>query len=102
MGECAPQALPGPLFNFAAYLGVVIGGPYGALVWSCGIFAPGVLLVFACLPLWGRLRDLRAYKAALPGLHASAVGLIFASCFQYVFMGIASARSAPSASTSRR
>jgi chromate transporter len=46
------QSMPGPLFNFAAYLGAVYKGVPGALVAYCGIFGPGVILIFAAVPFW--------------------------------------------------
>ena len=57
------------------------------------------MLIFACLPFWGRLREFQAYKVALPGLNASAVGLVFAACFQLLFKGLANETNAPYART---
>mmetsp|Transcript_32600 Transcript_32600/g.45235 ORF Transcript_32600/g.45235 Transcript_32600/m.45235 type:complete len:436 (+) Transcript_32600:80-1387(+) len=75
------QALPGPLFNLAAYLGAVIGGWKGIPVAWFGLFGPGVMLIFGVLPFWGWFRQFRLYKLALPGLSSAAVGLIVASLF---------------------
>eukprot|EP00955_Chlamydomonas_euryale_P031143 327347-Chlamydomonas_euryale.AAC.6 len=68
-----PQAMPGPLFNFAAYLGAIIATNagvnvfLGALVAWFGLFSPGVTLMFACLPFWARFRSWQIYRRALPG-----------------------------------
>jgi len=72
------QAMPGPMFNFAAFLGAVTNGFPGSLVASAGIFGPGFILIFAMLPFWSRFRHLAWFKAALKGLNASAIGLIVA------------------------
>ena len=87
-GLALAQAMPGPLFNFAAYLGAVIALNAGvfaiagiALCWIA-LFAPGILLIFAILPFWGSFRKWQIYRRALPGLNSSAVGLIIASVFQ--------------------
>ena len=47
------QALPGPLFNLAAYLGAVAGGVPGIFICWIGLFGPGVMLIFGVLPIWG-------------------------------------------------
>jgi chromate transporter len=82
-GYGAAQALPGPLFAFAAYLGTAIDG--GASRWltglGCllGVFLPGWLLVAGSLPAWQRLRAAPAARAALAGTNASVVGLLLAA-----------------------
>ena len=87
-GLALAQAMPGPLFNFAAYLGAVIALNAGVfaiagivLCWVA-LFAPGILLIFAILPFWGAFRKWQIYRRALPGLNSAAVGLIIASVFQ--------------------
>ena len=87
-GLSLAQACPGPLFNFSAYLGAVIAQNAGvfaiagiALCWI-GLFAPGLLIIFAILPYWGVFRSFKLYRTALPGLNSAAVGLIIASVFQ--------------------
>ena len=74
------QSMPGPLFNFAAYLGAVYQGVPGALVAFLGIFGPGVILIFAVVPFWARLRHVRWFKSALKGVNATAIGLVGAAC----------------------
>jgi chromate transporter len=74
------QSMPGPLFNFSAYLGAVYRGVPGALVAFVGLFGPGVILIYAAVPFWARLRHLRNFRAILKGLNSTAIGLIGAAC----------------------
>jgi len=82
------QAMPGPLFNFSAYLGAIIAwnaGYFpliGVVVCWFGLFTPGVVLMFACLPYWKRFRKWNVYRRALPGMNSASVGLILASVFR--------------------
>ena len=78
-GYGAAQAVPGPLFAFAAYLGAVIGGPAGAVLALAAVFLPAFLLVFAALPFWGALRDRADARAALRGINAAVVGILLAA-----------------------
>jgi chromate transporter len=78
-GYGAAQALPGPLFTFAAYLGATIGGIPGAVVATIAIFLPGFLLVLAALPSWGALRARPWAQRALRGVNAAVVGLLLAA-----------------------
>lgn len=87
-GLALAQAMPGPLFNFAAYLGAVIAlnanvfAILGIIICWIGLFAPGIILIFAILPFWGAFRKWQIYKKALPGLNSAAIGLIIAAVFQ--------------------
>eukprot|EP00934_Nitzschia_sp_Nitz4_P004844 Nitzschia sp. Nitz4//scaffold28_size193895//89419//91122//NITZ4_001655-RA/size193895-augustus-gene-0.308-mRNA-1//-1//CDS//3329545952//4834//frame0 len=74
------QSMPGPLFNFSAYLGAVYKGVPGALVAYIGLFGPGVILIFGLVPFWARLRHYKAFKAILKGVNATAIGLVGAAC----------------------
>lgn len=74
------QSMPGPLFNFSAYLGAVYRGVPGALVAFVGLFGPGVLLIFAVIPFWARLRHNNVFRAILKGVNAIAIGLVGAAC----------------------
>ena len=83
-GYGAAQAVPGPLFTFAAYLGASIGIPtHHAALFSLaaliGIFLPGLLLITAILPFWSTLRTRPALRSALRGINASVVGVLFAA-----------------------
>lgn len=81
-GYGAAQALPGPLFTFAAFLGAAIsepGGALGALLCLVAIFLPSFLLVLGALPFWESLRRQRHLRAALGGVNAAVVGLLLAT-----------------------
>jgi chromate transporter len=84
-GYGATQAMPGPLFTFAAYLGAVIAGWRGAIVALVAIFLPGLLLVAGALPFWARLRRRPAAVAALRGVNAAVVGLLAAALYDPVW-----------------
>eukprot|EP00246_Nothoceros_aenigmaticus_P004312 TRINITY_DN15817_c0_g1_i1.p1 TRINITY_DN15817_c0_g1~~TRINITY_DN15817_c0_g1_i1.p1 ORF type:complete len:305 (+),score=24.01 TRINITY_DN15817_c0_g1_i1:28-915(+) len=85
------QALPGPLFNFSTYLGTIIAlnAGYvfvlGAVLAWCGLFFPGILIIFGIMPFWTRFRRWNIYRRALPGLNAAGVGLIIVSVFTLTF-----------------
>lgn len=77
------QALPGPLFTFAAYLGVAShpgpGSVFAGLAALSAVFLPGLLLVAGVLPSWDRWRGDRRLRAALDGANAAVVGVLFAT-----------------------
>ncbi|MEM8856156.1 MAG: chromate efflux transporter, partial [Pseudomonadota bacterium] len=88
-GYGAAQAVPGPLFTFAAFLGSVakpFGGAAGAVVALIGIFLPSVLLVLGILPFWEDLRRLPALRKALAGVNAAVVGLLGAAFYDPVLV----------------
>lgn len=78
-GYAAAQAVPGPLFTFAGYLGAVVAGVPGGLVALAALFLPGLLLVPATLPVWAELRRRPAAAAAMRGANAAVVGLLLAA-----------------------
>ncbi len=85
-GYGAAQALPGPLFSFAAYLGASVRPSpnpflYGLLA-LVALFAPGLLAMTAVLPFWSALRRNRYVRASLKGVNASVVGVLIAALFQ--------------------
>jgi chromate transporter len=88
-GYGAAQALPGPLFTFAAFLGaktsVGPGGAAGAAVAVIAIFLPGLLLVYGALPFWDRLRVKGQARGALDGVNAAVVGILGAALYQPVW-----------------
>ncbi|HTI54218.1 MAG TPA: chromate efflux transporter [Verrucomicrobiae bacterium] len=88
-GYGAAQAVPGPLFTLAAYLGAVMRpwptGWLGALVALTGIFLPAFLLVVGTLPFWDALRARPAFRAALRGINAAVVGLLLAALYHPVW-----------------
>ncbi|MGD9607256.1 MAG: chromate efflux transporter [Leucobacter sp.] len=91
-GYGAAQAVPGPLFSFASYLGFEMGsGPDGgptawmlALLALVAIFLPGFLLLVAALPFWGAIRERRAARAAVAGANAAVVGILAAALWSPV------------------
>src|ERR1700726_2978926 len=76
------QAVPGPLFTFAAYLGAVMrpepNGWLGAIICLVAVFLPSLLLVIGALPFWEEFRRRVTAQAALRGVNASVVGLLLA------------------------
>jgi chromate transporter len=88
-GYGAAQAVPGPLFTFAAYLGTVMqpepNGWVGAVLCLIAIFLPSFLLVVGALPLWEVLRGRREIQAALTGINAGVVGLLLAALYDPVW-----------------
>lgn len=88
-GYGAAQAVPGPLFTLAAYLGAVMrswpNGWLGGLIALVGIFLPGALLLIGTLPFWDALRARPAFRAALRGINAAVVGLLLAALYQPVW-----------------
>jgi len=79
-GLALAQSMPGPLFNFAAYLGAIYKGVPGALVAFLGLFGPGVILIFGMVPFWASMRHNFTFKAILKGVNATAIGLVGAAC----------------------
>lgn len=88
-GYGAAQAIPGPLFTFAAYLGALMeplgGGWAGGLLCLFAIFLPSFLLVFGVIPFWSRLRHMRGIQSALLGVNAAVVGLLLAALYHPVW-----------------
>lgn len=88
-GYGAAQAVPGPLFTFAAYLGTVMETPpagwVGGLICLSAIFAPSFLLVVGTLPYWNALRRLEAARRAMLGVNAAVVGLLLAALYDPVW-----------------
>lgn len=83
-GYGATQAVPGPLFTFAAFLGTAIAGVLGGLLCLLAIFAPSFLLLVGVLPFWARLRTRPRLQAAMAGVNAGVVGLLLATLYQPV------------------
>jgi chromate transporter len=84
-GYGAAQAVPGPLFTFAAYLGAVVEparhGIGGAALGLFGIFLPGMLILLGTLPFWDRFRQRVGAQAAMRGINAAVVGLLGAALY---------------------
>mmetsp|Transcript_10006 Transcript_10006/g.25919 ORF Transcript_10006/g.25919 Transcript_10006/m.25919 type:complete len:491 (+) Transcript_10006:84-1556(+) len=79
-GLALAQSLPGPLFNFSAFIGAVAAGVPGGIVGFLGLFGPGILLIYACMPFWEAARQHTVVRCALVGMNASSIGLVFAAC----------------------
>ncbi|WP_151737500.1 chromate transporter ['Paenibacillus yunnanensis' Narsing Rao et al. 2020] len=75
------QAVPGPLFTFAAYLGAVSHGAMGAMIATAAIFLPAFLLVAGALPFWNALRKSPKAQGALAGINAAVVGILLAALY---------------------
>jgi chromate transporter len=88
-GYGAAQALPGPLFTFAAYLGAVARraphGVTGAVIGLIGIFLPGVLVLIGTLPFWEAVRQQVLAQAAMRGINAAVVGVLGAALYNPVW-----------------
>ncbi|MDG2966053.1 chromate efflux transporter [Pseudomonas extremaustralis] len=88
-GYGATQAVPGPLFTFAAFLGASMhqapNGWLGGMIGLLAIFAPSFLLIFGALPFWSSLRHSPHTQAALAGVNAGVVGLLLAALYQPVW-----------------
>ncbi len=83
------QAVPGPLFTFAAYLGAVMGPPpnglAGAAIALVALLLPGMLLVYGMLPFWDALRTRPTAQAAMRGTNAAVVGILGAALYSPVW-----------------
>lgn len=85
-GYALAQAVPGPLFTFAAYLGGSIDGWRGAALCTAMIFLPSFLMLFAILPHWHRISRIGRVRKALDGVNAGVVGLLLAALYDPVFL----------------
>src|SRR4029079_17328350 len=83
------QAVPGPLFTFAAYLGTVMNSPpngfAGAAIALVALLLPGMLLVYGMLPFWDAMRTRAAAQAAMRGTNAAVVGILGAALYSPVW-----------------
>lgn len=88
-GYGAAQAVPGPLFTFAAYLGAIVNsGPHGvagAALGLIGIFLPGILILLGTLPFWDAFRKRTGAQAMMRGVNAAVVGLLGAALYDPVW-----------------
>jgi chromate transporter len=88
-GYGAAQAVPGPLFTFAAYLGTVAKpsphGLSGAILGLIGIFLPGILILLGTLPFWDTLRQRPGAQSVMRGVNAAVVGLLAAALYNPVW-----------------
>ncbi|WCE31488.1 chromate efflux transporter [Vibrio sp. SCSIO 43137] len=88
-GYAAAQAVPGPMFTFATYIGYSLlpGSPVvGAMLATAGVFLPGFLLLLTVLKNWHLLAEMPRVSGALKGVNAAVVGLLLAALYQPVFV----------------
>ncbi len=85
-GYAAAQAMPGPLFTVAAYLGAIIppGGVLGAMLALFSLFLPGILILFGVLPFWSAVQARSWAQAAMRGANAAVVGVLGAALYSPV------------------
>ncbi|WP_047980934.1 chromate efflux transporter [Ornithinibacillus contaminans] len=79
------QAVPGPLFTFASYLGTMISGVIGGIIATIAMFLPSFLLVIGALPFLSELRNRKSFQGILIGVNASVVGILLAAFYDPVF-----------------
>ena len=84
-GYGAAQAVPGPLFTFAAYLGTIISGWQGGLFAVFAIFLPAFLLILGSLSFWNMLRSNPNIKGALTGINAAVVGILISALYNPIW-----------------
>lgn len=88
-GYGATQAVPGPLFTFASYLGAIAnngpGGVLGGIIATISIFLPGILLVLGIVPFWEQLRENGIFGSAISGANAAVVGVLGAALYQPIW-----------------
>ena len=89
-GYGAAQAVPGPLFTFAAYLGAVLSvepnGLVGASIALIAVFLPGFLLLLGVVPFWDSFRQRESAQALMRGANAAVVGILGAALYDPVFI----------------
>ena len=84
-GYGAAQAVPGPLFTFASYLGATMNGWQGAWVATLAIFLPSFLLVLGALPFWEAVRHRAGFQSFFQGVNAAVVGMLVATLYDPVW-----------------
>ncbi|MGV3143590.1 chromate efflux transporter [Staphylococcus simulans] len=84
-GYAAAQAVPGPLFTFASYIGTNIGGVIGGLLATFAIFLPAFLLLFDVLPFWDSFKSNLYARGFLKGISAGVVGILISAFYQPIW-----------------
>ncbi|MFZ3588154.1 chromate efflux transporter [Bacillus sp. DJP31] len=79
------QAVPGPLFTFASFLGAVQGGIFGSVVATIAIFLPAFLLVIGTIPFWNVISSSQKLQGAVTGVNSAVVGILIAAFYDPVF-----------------
>ena len=84
-GYAGAQAMPGPLFSFAAFIGTHLQGIQGGLLALLAIFLPSFLLLYGILPYWQSLQTHALVQASLMGINAGVVGILLAALYDPIF-----------------
>ncbi|WP_042349961.1 chromate efflux transporter [Bacillus massiliigorillae] len=79
------QAVPGPLFTFASYIGAMMSGISGSVITTIAIFLPAFLLVVGSLPFYNEVRNRSVFQGALTGIEAAVVGILLAALYDPVW-----------------
>ena len=85
-GYGVTQAVPGPLFTFAAYIGTVMNGWQGGILATFAIFLPAFLLAIGALPFWDQLRNHPKITGAIMGVNAAVIGILIAALYTPIWM----------------
>ncbi|MBN7814079.1 chromate efflux transporter [Algoriphagus pacificus] len=87
-GYAISQAIPGPTFSIASYVGALsmreggtLGFLFGGLIGAAGIFLPGIFLIFFVIRFWDQLKVYRPVRAALEGINAVSCGMLIAAAY---------------------
>ena len=84
-GYAAAQAVPGPLFTFASYIGMSMEGIGGAILATIAIFLPAFLLLFGILPFWDNIKSNIYAEGFLKGISAGVVGILIAAFYNPIW-----------------
>ena len=84
-GYAAAQAVPGPLFTFASYIGVSIEGISGGILATIAIFLPAFLLLFGILPFWDNIKSNIYAEGFLKGISSGVVGILIAAFYNPIW-----------------
>lgn len=84
-GYAAAQAVPGPLFTFAAFIGADMNGWLGGMVATFSIFLPAILLIFGVLPFWHSLRKNQHIRGAFIAINAAVVGILISAFYKPIW-----------------
>ncbi|MEK5107585.1 chromate efflux transporter [Cytobacillus sp. FSL W7-1323] len=84
-GYAAAQAVPGPLFTFAAFIGADMNGWLGGMIATFSIFLPAILLIFGVLPFWHALRKNHHIRGAFIAINAAVVGILISAFYMPIW-----------------
>lgn len=81
-GYALMSLLPGPMFNLAGYVGVLVGGVLSGILSAFVIFIPGFLIIFSALPYISNIKNSYIFQYFIRGVHSAAIGFILTSCYK--------------------